>query len=470
MTTKNLPAQISSSDVPEQLSLELFRGLMAENTRIDEAPLEIGFRKSDALFDVGEMGIAARRLLDAAYWFASKEIDKCSAEGVKGVPETYDIGIEDFKWLMNYDSNNHAHLKKCIREAQKSAIEVNPSENSGQYASVPLLGPAGINNGRFVFQLARPIQRLLANPENRTFLSIRITAAFTSAYAHALYGLLLRSRNERGETEWIPLADLRAAMGATAKSNNVFKDFRRYALEPAIDQINKFSDLFVVLETKAGGGGRAITHLRFLCRSNAAGFRRLLAESAVSRKDLYDVLAHEFGLSQAELDEIVRMGDEWSEDRINQAIALTRVRAKGGRVKYPGAFLMKAIRDGLRLGTLELETRPVAGSGAHRPIPTEPQVPVRAPEAEPEPRRRKAPAEAPKARAVEGAAKRVDSDIEGALAWYGKQRKARKEEIFDAYIAQRRSRSKLVELDTVLASALERGRFAAYLLTVRDAA
>lgn len=463
MSKNNLPAVPLGQSVPQQLVFEVFKDLSSNDKGIDESPTEIGFKKANALFDVGEMGVLARRLLDVAYFFASDAIERAAKTG-QPVSDTFDTHLDYFKWLMKYESNNHMHLKKCIREAQRSAIEVVSPDQPDQYISVPLLGTAGIANGRFVFQLPKALRHLLSGPQNRSFLSIRITAAFTTAYAHALYGFLLLNRDKE-QTDWILLDELRDIMSATAKSLQTFKDFKRYALENAIQQINAFSDIFVTYETRTGNGTRKITHVRFAIAPNEAGFRRLLQSVGSARQEIFNILVDEFGLAQSELDEIVKAGDAWSDDRLLAAIEFTRHRCKGGTIKYPGAFLMKAIREGLKVGTMELEVTQRPKQTAHQPFDMaaleEADSGV---VAKPQPARKKASAssKAP-AREVEA----QESPVEAILGWFAKQKKASREALFARFVTESKPRGKARELDAVLASKLERGRFAAFLIDVR---
>lgn len=64
-------------------------------------------------------------------------------------------------------------------------------------------------------------------------------------------------------------------------------------------------------------------------------------------------LRDEFGLSQEQFEEISSNREKWSDVWIQQAIEFTRDRIDKGKVKSPSLFLMKAIRDGLRISESE---------------------------------------------------------------------------------------------------------------------
>ena len=89
----------------------------------------------------------------------------------------------------------------------------------------------------------------------------------------------------------------------------------------------------------------------------------MLLSSVAASKELYEVLTKEFGLSDVELDEIAKNREVWTDERLRETIEFVRHRCATSKVNYPGKYLMTAIRDGYRFGTLEkknLETQKVA--------------------------------------------------------------------------------------------------------------
>lgn len=348
----------------QQLALQIFSEMRSADLPITASNHEIGYKKANVLIDVADVGIVARRAINACYFIAAKNPGQTH----------YDVDREFFKWLMNFDSNNYSHLKKALREAQKSAVQINvvdmtdPADPKEAWASVPMLGTAVIANGRVVFKVPSELVPHLCDPQSFTYLSLRITAAFSSRYALTLYEKLSAVRY-RGGTEWMLLSVFRDYIGAeNVKTLEAFKDLNRYVLQPSVKQINELSDITVHYETKNETGSRKITHIRFLVAENPNGKFSLQNQRQETIRQFYDTLTTEFGLSDVELNEIATNREKWDDGRIEAAIEFTRKRISQAKnpIRYPGKFFMTALRDGLRLGTAE--TRPAAAAPAPPPL------------------------------------------------------------------------------------------------------
>lgn len=337
-----------SSDKPsgptqQQLALDIFSSLDLVDTNITESGVDFHLKKSSILVDVSDVGLLARRVLNGTYFLAQSDPDA----------ETHVYELRYFKWLINYsNSNNNTHLKRVIREAQKSAVQVNVLDSSNPdndtWMSVPMLGAAAIKGGKIMFKIPTELRSQLRDPKKHAFLSMRILAGFSSIYALELYERLSVFKDE-GRTPWWSIDDFRSLIKVDGlKSANDFRYFRRDILQPAVDQINLVSDIDVVPELKRTG--RSFSHISFTIKP-AQGSH--LLSSISESKALYDILVEEFGLSNAELDEISSNRDEWPDARIRDAVAFVQHRCQTSTVQYPGKYLMKAIRDGYRVGSIE---------------------------------------------------------------------------------------------------------------------
>lgn len=337
--------QISShqSATQQQLALDIFHSMDATDTPITESGQDFHLRKSSLLVDVSDVGLLARRILNGVYFIAQHDPDA----------ETHTHDLRYFKWLINYaNSNNNTHLKRVIREAQKSAVQVNvidaanPDEDN--WVSVPMLGAAGIRKGQITFKIPSELRGQLRDPDRYSLLSMRILAGFSSIYALELYERLSVFKGD-GASPWWHIDQFRELIKVDGlKSANDFRYFRRDIIQPAIDQINSISDIEVTLELKRTG--RFYTHLRFMIQTSQ---KHMLLSSIAASKELYEVLTKEFGLSDVELDEIAKNRDVWTDDRLRETIEFVRYRCTTSKVLYPGKYLMTAIRDGYRIGSLE---------------------------------------------------------------------------------------------------------------------
>ncbi|WP_432263431.1 replication initiation protein [Cupriavidus sp. TMH.W2] len=355
-------------NIQEQLGFDIFNSVreeMGPNTAITESAREIGYRKTNVLIDVSPMSLVARRAINALWLTVSENPDL----------EHYDIELGYFKWLSKFEtSNNVAHLKKALRECQSSSVQVSVEDAGGdpQWVSVPLLGSVGIAGGRVVFKVDEMIRRQLKDPQRYTYLSLRMSASL-SQYAYILYERL-GSLRFMGTTAWIPVEEVRKWVNADAvKSLTEYKQFKRLVLDKNIAQINELTDLFIEYETKTAPGSRRVAAIRFKLRHNAEG--KLVLDFALPHelKDLYETLVKGFGLSNRQINEIISNREENTDERIRAAIELVKYRVKVGQVKSPGAYLMRAIKEGWALSEME---RLAASGNAAEPLSVEPKVPA----------------------------------------------------------------------------------------------
>lgn len=327
----------------QQLALDIFVALDATDTSIVESGTDFHLRKSSLLVDVSELGLLARRVINGVYFLAQANPD---AE-----VHTYDLRY--VKWLINYaNSNNNTHLKKVIREAQKSSVQVNVIDalnpDDDNWISVPMLGAAGIRKGQFVFKIPSELRSQLRDPARHALLSMRILAGFSSVYALELYERLSIYKDVGQSPVWT-LDEFRSMIRVDGlKSANDFRYFRRDILDPAIEQINKDSDIELVLKLQRTG--RSYSHISFEIKPTKSLDG---ATSIAAAKQLYSTLTDEFGLSDVELDEISANRETWTDDRLQTAIEFVRHRCSVSAVQYPAKYLMSALRDGYRVGALE---------------------------------------------------------------------------------------------------------------------
>lgn len=336
--------QQQEAQTQQQLALDIFASMDLIDAPITEVATDFSFRKPRLLVDVSDVGLLARRALNGCYFLAQEDPDA----------ENHTVDLRFFKWVIRYDSNNNAHLKKVLREAQKSAVQVNVLDandpRDDTWVSVPMIGAAGIRRGRLSFEIPKHLRGQLRDPERYSLLSMRILAGFTSVYALELYERLNIFKQE-GISPWWSINEFREMIRVDSlKIANDFRYFKRDIIAPAIEQINEISDIEITLELKRTG--RFYSHLRFAIKSSE---KHLLVSNIAASKQLYDTLTQDFGLSDAELDEIAKNRDAWGDGRLTAAVEFVRHRMMTSEIKYPAKYLMTAIRDGYRIGGLESE-------------------------------------------------------------------------------------------------------------------
>lgn len=320
-----------------QLALALFDDTNGQGLPLDAARSDIGFVRKNVLIRIIDLGVAARRLIDAAYFIVAQENES---------RDLYDVELDYFKWLMRYSSRNNAHLEQVITEAQRALIQATAAPDSDgvkPFGSVQLIGRVSYASGRFQFRVPPDLIGIIRGPGKSHWLSLRITSLFSLSYARVMYDHLLPYADE-GVTDWFELDELRSWQGAMGAKAHEFKYFKRDWLSPAVEQINEVSDLKLSYETRNELGSRKIGRLRFRIE------RKELAERVLQTHEqaqaLYKALKQEFGLSSSQLNQIAVERDIYTDERLEQAIERTRFSLKMGKIsKSPAGFFMKALKE-----------------------------------------------------------------------------------------------------------------------------
>ncbi|CAM2158567.1 Initiator Rep protein WH1 domain-containing protein (plasmid) [Pararobbsia alpina] len=341
-----------------QIALALFEESASEGVSVEHARSDIGFARNNILIRIVDLGVAARRLIDAAYFIVAQE---------EHPRDLYEVELDYFKWLMRYSSRNNAHLEQVITEAQKALIQATTAADEHgdrPFGSTQLIGRISYQGGRFQFRVPPDLTGIIRGAGKSHWLSLRITSMFTLSYARVMYDHLQPFADET-MTEWIPLDDLRGWQGEMGANAQIFKYFKRDWLDPAVQQINEVSDLAIGYETRNLPGSRKIGSLRFRIS------RKDLAERVLHTHEhaqaIYQTLKKEFGLSTTQFNQIAGNRDTYSDERLQQAIDRTRFSLKLGKVtKSPAGFFMKALKEGWVVSDAEREMVEVQQSLALR--------------------------------------------------------------------------------------------------------
>jgi hypothetical protein len=321
-----------------QLALALFDDANAEDLPVDAARSDVGFARKNVLIRIVDLGVAARRLIDAAYFIVAQE---------DHVRDLYDVELDYFKWLMRYSSRNNTHLEQVITEAQRALIQATAeADASGEkpFGSVQLIGRISYAGGRFQFRVPPDLVGIIRGPGKSHWLSLRITSLFSLSYARVMYDHLLPYADE-GSTDWLTLEEMRSWQGTMGAKALEFKYFKRDWLAPAVEQINAVSDVTLSYETRNEPNSRKIGRLRF--RIERKDMAERVLQTHEQAQAIYQTLKQEFGLSGAQLNKIAAERDTFTDERLEQAIERTRFSLTLGNVsKSPAGFFMKALKEG----------------------------------------------------------------------------------------------------------------------------
>ncbi|WP_349606745.1 MULTISPECIES: replication initiation protein [Cupriavidus] len=348
MATEN-PVEAAARTTPRQMALALFEDMFDLGMPINEANREIGYQRNNFFTEIVNMGLAARRFLDAAYFIVAQEPE---------ARDQYDVELNYFKWLMRYDSRNLKHLRTIADEAQNAKVRVTntPSDREPEeqdiWVQVQLIGMVALHRGRVRFDVHHSLIPHIRDPRKSHWLSLRISTSFTRSLARAIYDKVLPSV-PNARTDWIKLDEMRTWPGKMGANATIFKYFKRDWLEPAVREINEISDIDLSYETKTEStSSKKVDRIRFLLKRKDTADAVMASLSDASQ--LYKILKEEFNLSTRQFSEISENRETWSDDRILQAIEYTRFKLNRGQIKKsPAGYLMKALRDNWRMSDAE---------------------------------------------------------------------------------------------------------------------
>jgi len=349
MAADDKPVEGAPKVTPRQMALALFEDMFDLGMPISEATREIGYQRNNFFTQVVNMGLPARRFLDAAYFIVAQEQE---------ARDQYDVELNYFKWLMRYDSRNLKHLRGIAEEAQDAKIQITdtpldrePNEDD-LWVSVQLMGMVGFHRGRIRFDVHPRLVPQIRDPRKSHWLSLRISTAFTRSLSRAIYDQVLPSI-PNGRTEWIRLEEMRSWPGKMGANAAIFKYFKRDWLEPAVREINEVSDIELTYETKTESiTSKRIDRIRFLLKRKDTADAALASLADASH--LYKILKDEFNLSTIQFTEISENREVWTDSRIQQAVEYTRFKINRGLVKKsPAGYLMRALRDNWKMSEAE---------------------------------------------------------------------------------------------------------------------
>jgi len=152
---------------------------------------------------------------------------------------------------INWSHRDLGSLENVVRELQRTIIEIDVKSSNGRAAkeSASILGKVvreiDTEAGELQFKFSETFRNVVANSSHWASIHARAVLAMEGKYSPWLYQLCAMLAGRR-ENEWTyDLDDLRSRLGANAPSMQRWPDFRRYALDPAIAEINHLTGLDV---------------------------------------------------------------------------------------------------------------------------------------------------------------------------------------------------------------------------------
>ena len=184
-------------------------------------------------------------------------------------PEVFEheIKLRTLAEVSGFDSNDHALLREALEALAGTTITWNILDAQGaeEWGVSTFLAQAVVKGGVCRYAYAPDLRRKLYNPEVYARINLAVQERFGSGYALALYENCVRFRKV-GSTGWIDLDRWRDLLGVEPGQYPAFKYLNRDVLKPAVEEVNRYSDIHVELHRKREG--RRVSALRFSVHEN----------------------------------------------------------------------------------------------------------------------------------------------------------------------------------------------------------
>jgi plasmid replication initiation protein len=291
-----------SSRVPQTLTLMKARAII---------PFPLHLTKATGAVEIseplGQLSLVDRRLYNFLLAYAYPNLGKQRAHTV------YLADIKRFAASVRdgTEEADNRRLKASVERLQQTLVKFNylDSEKGKIWKSAQLLGPSQIeeSTGKLTYRFLEEIEDRLIEPALYSYLSLRAIYQFESRYGLILYEILQRyADRDAAEPYWaVEISRLRDLLGCRDQLKN-WKDFRRWALAPALNEIGRLSEFAVEsFETRQGGGrggGKVVGvtfRIRRKDRPEAENAARELDKPRVQRRGEQKIAAQDREASRA---------------------------------------------------------------------------------------------------------------------------------------------------------------------------
>ena len=193
--------------------------------------------------NTGKFTLEDRRVYNAL-------VEKAWGPKLGDANHTFEVPTGDLRPLVG----DNQRLKQSLRTLMTTLIEVDDGDN---WKATQLLGTAELttsnNSGVVRFTFPPMVVDLLKDSTIFAKLDLEVMRSFRSKYAFSLYEAIARRVNMRRFTENLTMEDLRNILGVEDGKLDVYKNLNKYAIQPALVEVNAQSPYTVsIVAVKKG--------------------------------------------------------------------------------------------------------------------------------------------------------------------------------------------------------------------------
>ena len=261
------------------------------------------------------------------------------------IKDEHEIQISTLTKLIDYDSHDHKKIKQALMDLLATVVEWNivdgdKLDKEKVWNASSIIADASIDGSLCTYSYSGKMRKLLYHPSVYGRLNMQIQAKFQSSYGLALYENCNRYQ-DIGQTPWFELDKFRKLMGVDDDKYKIFRDFKTRVIDKSVEEINKYSALFV--ESKFKKQNRQVVAIQFSIKN------RVVIDAAsvtceLNSESLISVLKGVYGLSQKQLTEVA---SSYEESYIKEKIKIIELSSsyQSGKIKNLGKYLLCALAD-----------------------------------------------------------------------------------------------------------------------------
>jgi hypothetical protein len=260
--------------------------------------------------------------------------------------------------MIGYNSNDMETLKAALRSLAETVAEWDMLDARGrqEWGVSALLSYAKLKEGVCEYAYSPALAEKLHDPKVFALINLNIQRRFTSGHALALYENCYRFLRT-GSTGWWEIGLFRKLMGVDDSAYyETFKHLNAKIIKPAVDEINRSSNIVVNPEFRRQG--RAVSEIRFRIRENPQLAMFEIDDGEALRASTTYRRLVALGVGD-------RLARQWIGEHGDAYVAekLAYVEGQGG-VASPIRYLSAAIRDNYGRTAVEPQATAAAAEGS----------------------------------------------------------------------------------------------------------
>lgn len=258
--------------------------------------------------------------------------------------EVHEIELKVIKSYLEYNSNNNDFLKSSLEALKTYPIRWNvldKTTNEEEWVTSSIISEARIKGGKVSYSYGPFLRQRLADPEIYALLDLRVQQKLKTEHSVKLWESCYRFHNV-GSTGFHTVATWKELLLADdpTKAYPQFKDFKRYVLEPAINQVNQFSNIHIEPEYKKEAGTKKISEIRFIVSNSDIVETDAVESTQVPDVEILKILEDEFGITSKKAFKVCASFDP---KIIREKIDAARAMKGNKKIRSIGGYLIRSI-------------------------------------------------------------------------------------------------------------------------------